>query len=112
MQNDPQSASFSFEPMTPVTYLDRSAEVYANQLAVVDGDLRFTYRQFRDRSLRLAFLLQSKGVASGDRVAVLAPNNHVMLESHYGVPFAGAVLVALNTRLAVAEMIHIVAHAG
>jgi fatty-acyl-CoA synthase len=112
MQKNPYSTSLSFEPMTPVMYLERSANVYADQVAVIDGDLRFTYREFRDRSLRLASLLQSSGVASGDRVAVLARNNHVLLESHYGIPFAGAVIVALNTRLAVAEMIHIVAHAG
>jgi fatty-acyl-CoA synthase len=112
MQNDPPSASFSFEPLTPVSFLDRSAEVHSDQLAVVDGELRLTYRALQDRSLRLAYLLHSMGVEPEDRVAVLAPNSHVLLESHYGVPFAGAVLVAMNTRLAVAELIHIVKHAG
>jgi fatty-acyl-CoA synthase len=111
MKDDAQPASFSFEPLTPVAFLDRSAEVYANQIAVVDGELSFTYRELRDRSLRQARLLHSNGIETGDRVAVLAPNSHVLLESHYGVPSAGAVLVALNTRLAAAELVHIVKHA-
>jgi fatty-acyl-CoA synthase len=110
VQSDLQSKSYSFEPLTPLSFLERSAEVYANQLAVVDGELRISYREFRDRSLRHALLLQSKGVSPGDRVAILAPNNHVLLESHYGVPYAGAVLVTLNIRLAAAELIAIVAH--
>jgi fatty-acyl-CoA synthase len=112
MNNDLQSSSFSFEPLTPISFLDRSAEVYSTQLAVVDGELQLTYKELRERSLRLAHLLQSSGVELGDRVAVLAPNCHVLLESHYGVPFAGAVLVTLNTRLAIAELVHIVEHAG
>jgi fatty-acyl-CoA synthase len=112
MQNKLESRSFSFEPLTPVSFLDRSAEVYADQLAVVDGELRFTYKELHDRSLRLAHLLHSVGIEPADRVAVLAANGHVLLESHYGVPYAGAVLVALNTRLAVAELMYIVTHAG
>ena len=112
MIEDSRTESFSFEPLTPVAFLDRSAVVYGDQLAVVDGAARFTYREFRDRSRRLARFLHSQGVTPGDRVAVLAPNNHVLLEAHYGVPWAGAVLVAMNTRLAVAEMCHIIAHAG
>ncbi len=112
MSNELKHGDFSFEPLTPVSFLDRSAEVYSDRIAVIDGDLRFTYGEFQNRSLRQAHFLHSLGVEPGDRVAVLAPNNHVLLESHYGVPLAGATLVALNTRLAIAELVQIVEHAG
>jgi fatty-acyl-CoA synthase len=93
-------------------YLDRSADVYADRPAVVDGDLVRTYGEFADRCLRQAGLLRALGLDVGDRVAVLAPNTSLLLEAHYGVLYAGLVLVALNTRLAVDELRYIVGHAG
>ena len=106
------SATAAFEPLTPTSFLLRSGRIYADRTAVVDGDHRCTYGQFLERCLRLAGALRNMGVAEGGRVAVLAPNTHVLLETHYGVPFAGAVLVALNPRLSAAELATIVAHAG
>jgi fatty-acyl-CoA synthase len=79
---------------------------------VIDGERRFSYAEFLDRCLRLAGALRAMGVAEGGRVAVLAPNTHVLLEAHYGVPFSGAVLVALNTRLTSADLSFIVSHSG
>jgi fatty-acyl-CoA synthase len=102
----------NFEALTPTAYLDRSAAVFPDRTAVIDGDLRLTYAEFHDRCLRQAGLLAGLGVEPGDRVAVLAPNTHLMLESHYGVLYAGAVLVALNTRLSAAELTYIVGHSG
>jgi fatty-acyl-CoA synthase len=104
--------TMSFEPLTPAAFLARSGAVYADRLAVIDGDRRYTYAQLLERTLRLAGALRSRGVGVGDRVAVLAPNTHVLLESHYGVPFAGTVLVALNPRLTAADLTAIVRHAG
>ena len=104
--------TLSFEPLTPTAFLTRAGAVYANRIAVVDGGLRYTYAQFLERALRLGGALKALGVSSGDRVAVLAPNTHVLLEAHYGVPFAGAVLVALNPRLTAADLTGIVRHAG
>lgn len=102
----------SFEPLTPTAFLDRSAHVHGDRTAVVDGTLRFSYSALRDRSLCLAGALAAAGVRPGDRVAVLAPNTHVLLECHYGVPFAGAVLVTLNTRLTADELGGILEHSG
>jgi len=102
----------SYEPLTPVSFLDRSGAVYGDRPAVVDGRRRFTYRELRDRCLRQAGALAGLGVEHGDRVAVLAANGSLLLEAHYGVAYAGAVLVALNTRLAVAELTAIVDHSG
>ena len=100
----------SFEALTPTAFLRRSASVFADKTAVIDGDQRWTYAQLLERCTRLAGALRNAGVQAGERVAVLAPNTHVLLESHYGVPFAGAVLVALNVRLTAAELSYIIEH--
>ena len=78
---------------------------------VGDG-LRYTYREMLDRCRRLAGGLAARGVEPGHVVSVLSPNTNVLLEAHFGVPYAGAVLNALNTRLSGAELAYIVGHAG
>ena len=105
-------AGFTFTELTPSSFLLRSAEVYADRTAIVDGDLRFTYREFGERVLRITGLLATAGVSPGDRVAVLATNSHVMLELHHGVPMSGAVLVPMNTRLSIQELAYILEHSG
>ena len=101
-----------FEPLTPTAFLVRSGRVYGDRCAVIDGERRFNYAELLDRCLRLGGALCDLGVSEGGRVAVLAPNSHVLLESHYGVPFAGGVLVALNVRLPASELSVIVMHSG
>jgi fatty-acyl-CoA synthase len=102
----------SFEPLTPLLFLERSARVFGGRVAVVEGERRFTYAELRDRSLRLAGALRDLGIDPGDRVAVLAPNTALALEAHYAVPAAGAVLVALNYRLRPVELSEILVHSG
>lgn len=102
----------SFEPLTPTAFLVRAGKVFAERVAVIDEDRRYTYGEFLERTQRLAGGLRGLGVAPGARVAVLAPNTHMLLEAHYGVPFAGAVLVALNSRLTAADLAGIVQHSG
>ena len=105
------TASMSFEPLTPVAFLRRAGLVFAHRIGVIDGDTRYTYGEFLERAQKLAGALRRLGVQPGDRVAVLAPNTHVLLEAHYGVPMAGAVLVALNPRLMPGDHARIVQHA-
>ena len=104
--------SMNYEPLTPIGFLERSALVFGDRLAVVSDGRHFTYEQHWQRSQRQAGLLRAMGVEPGDRVAVLSPNTYVLLESHVGVPLAGAVLVALNTRLKPTEIAAILDHAG
>ena len=85
--------------LTPVSFLERSACVFPDKVAVIHGGRRYTYRQFEERVNRLASALRSAGLAKHDRVAFLCPNIPAMLEAHYGVPGAGGILVAINTRL-------------
>jgi fatty-acyl-CoA synthase len=102
----------SFAALTPVLLLDRAAAGFADRTAVEDGDVTFNYRELAQRCERLAGGLHRLGIRPGDRVAALCTNSHVMLELHFGVLLAGAVLVPLNTRLARQELKHIVEHSG
>ena len=105
-------ADFTFAELTPTAFLRRSADVYAGRDAVVDGDLRLTYRELYDRCRALTGVLAGLGVDPGDRVAVLATNSHVLLEMHHAVPMRGAVLVPLNIRLSPEELSYILDHSG
>ena len=98
--------------LTPLSFLRRSAAVFGGRVAVVHDSRQLTYEQLWKRSLSLAAGLRSAGVGRGDRVAFLSPNTPALLEAHFGVPAAGAVLVAINTRLSQAEVAYIVEHSG
>lgn len=89
----------NFLPLTPLRFLHRTADVYPDRVAIVHGSLRQTWSQTRERCMRLASALVRLGVRPGDTVSVLAPNTPAMLEAHFGVPLAGAVLNAINCRL-------------
>jgi fatty-acyl-CoA synthase len=85
--------------LSPLSFIERTAEVYPERLAIVHGELRQTWAQTYARCRRLASSLQRAGIAKNDTVAVMLPNTPPMVEAHFGVPMAGAVLNALNTRL-------------
>jgi fatty-acyl-CoA synthase len=98
--------------LTPLSFLERSADVFPEQTAVVDGDRRLTWAELHERVRRLAAALQEAGIERGDRVAFLCLNTTELLEAHFGVPRAGGVLVAINTRLMPAEIAYILEHSG
>jgi len=86
-------------PLTPLGFLERSAQVHPQRTAVVHAGLRQTWAQTRDRAYRLASALVKRGVQRGNTVSILAPNTPAMLEAHFGIPLSGAVLNAINCRL-------------
>jgi fatty-acyl-CoA synthase len=98
--------------LTPVSFLARSAYVFPDKAAVVHGSRRYTYRQLAERVNRLASALRAVGLQKHDRVAFICPNIPAMLEAHYGVPGAGGILVAINTRLSSDEIGYILQHSG
>ncbi|HEX5088361.1 MAG TPA: AMP-binding protein [Nocardioides sp.] len=108
----PVAAPYTFDELTPSSFLARSGEVHGDRLAVIDGERRFTYAELADRCRRLTGVLAGLGVRPGDRVAALCSNSSVLLELHQGVPMAGAVLVALNVRLSKTELVAILEHSG
>ena len=94
---DKNAANFS--QMTPLSFIERSAQVYPGRTAVVYGDVRRNWLQTYDRVRRLASALANRGIGRGDTVAVIAANIPEMFECHFAVPMTGAVLNAVNTRL-------------
>ncbi|MDE2592931.1 MAG: acyl-CoA synthetase [Burkholderiales bacterium] len=89
----------NFAALSPLSFIERTAEVYPDRLAIVHGKLRQTWGDTYRRCRQLASALQRHGIGKNDTVAVLLPNTPPMVEAHFGVPMAGAVLNALNTRL-------------
>ena len=102
----------NYQPLTPLSFLARAAHVYPDVTAIVHGNARTTYAEFYARSRRLASALAQAGIGVGDTVSVLLPNVPPMLEAHHGVPMAGAVLNALNTRLDAAAIAFMLDHCG
>jgi fatty-acyl-CoA synthase len=98
--------------LTPLAFLERSASVYRERVAVIDGDRRYTYAELGERVRRQASALRQAGIERNDRVAFMAPNAPPMLEAHFGVPMAGGILVSINTRLSPGEVAYIVDHSG
>ena len=86
----------NYAPLTPISFIERAADVYPQRIAWIHGDMRATYAAFRARARRLAAALAGRGVGPGDTVAVMLPNTPPMLEAHFGVPMAGAVLNSIN----------------
>ncbi len=99
-------------PLTPLEFARRARRLYPDRLAVVDGDRRFTYREFLDRCDRWSSALQGLGVRPGDRVAYIAPNTHAHLEGYYAVPATGAAIVPINYRLTPDDFTYLISHSG
>jgi fatty-acyl-CoA synthase len=102
----------NFQPLTPLSFLERSAAVYPGHTAIIHGRQRFTYAEFYARCRRLASALRGLGISRGDTVSTMLANTPAMLEAHYGVPMTGGVLNTLNTRLDAAIIAFSLDHAG
>ena len=101
----------NFQPLTPLSFLERAGHVFPNHTAIVHGKLSYTYREFYARTRRLASALAARGIQKNDSVSVMLANTPAMLEAHYGIPMAGAVLHCINTRLDAAVIAHQLDHA-
>jgi len=100
----------NFAPLSPVSFLRRAAQIAPGYTAIIHGERRYTYRQFWERSCRLASALTRRGIGPGDCVAIMAANTPEMLEAHNGVPMIGAVLNSLNIRLDAGTIAFILEH--
>ena len=101
-----------YKTLSPISFLDRSADVYPNKPALSYGDITYTYQDFYGRVNKLAGALLKEGIKKGDRVGFLVPNTPAMFEGHYGPLKIGAVLVAINIRLSAREVSYILNHSG
>jgi fatty-acyl-CoA synthase len=102
----------NYVPLTPLSFLARTAAVYPKRPAIVHGAVRHTWAETYDRCRRFAGALARRGIGRGDVVAVIAPNIPALLEAHFAVPMAGAVLNALNTRLDAPALRFMLEHGG
>jgi acyl-CoA synthetase (AMP-forming)/AMP-acid ligase II len=102
----------SYTAQTPLSFLERSARVWPDKVAVIYGSRRLSYAELAAEAVRVARALRASGVELGDRVAYLMPNLPEMLVAHFAVPLAGGILVAINTRLTAEEIAYILRHSG
>ncbi|MGC9270240.1 acyl-CoA synthetase [Acidiphilium sp.] len=100
----------NYQPLTPLSFIARTAAVWPERTAIVHGDRRYTWRDTYQRCRRLAAALAAHGIGANDTVAVMAPNIPEMIEAHFGVAMAGGVLNAINTRLDAATIAYILRH--
>ena len=100
----------NFTPLSPLSFLKRTAEIYPNKKSIIHGHREYTWKQTYERSCQLASALSLKGVGIGDTVAVLAFNTPEIYEAHFGIPMIGAVLNAINIRLDVDTITYILEH--
>ncbi len=100
----------NYAPLSPLSFLERSAFVYPKRVSVIQGSRHYTWQESYDRCRRLASALRNRGIGKGDTVAVMLPNTAAMFECHFGVPMTGAVLNTLNTRLDAEAIAFMLAH--
>jgi fatty-acyl-CoA synthase len=101
----------NFEVLSPLSYLKRAATLYPEEVSAIHGDLRYKWSETYARCIKIASALGKRGIATGDTVAAMLPNIPEMLESHFSIPMAGAVLNAINTRLDARTIAFILGHA-
>jgi fatty-acyl-CoA synthase len=109
-ETDLDKNAANYTPLSPLSFLKRTAAVYPQRTAIVHGDIKRSYAEFYARSRRLASALAQRGIGVGDCVAVMAPNIPEMLEAHFGIPMTGGVINALNYRLDAAAIAFILDH--
>ena len=100
------------QELSPIHWMERAGEVFADRIGATDGDQTYTWRQLRLRNRRFASALRADDLKKGDRIAFLAFNSEPLLLAHHAVPLAGGVLVAINTRLNQDEVAYIIEHCG
>jgi fatty-acyl-CoA synthase len=105
-------STHSYTHLTPLAFLQRASDVFAEKTAIAYGERRLSYSEFGAEATGLAGALRASGVQPGDRVAYMVPNIPEMLVANFGVPLAGAVLVAVNTRLSAEEVRYVCDHSG
>ena len=101
-----------FVPLTPLRCLHRAVDLFGDRVGIVSGERQFTYCEFSERVGRLATALAARGIAAGDRVAYLSFNTHQLLEAYYGVVQAKAIVMPLNVRLSLPELVAVLNHSG
>jgi fatty-acyl-CoA synthase len=110
-ETDLEKNAANYVPLTPLAFMERAAGIYPDQMAVVYGPVRRNWAETYARCRRLASALSKRGIGIGDTVAIMATNTPELFEAHFGIPMAGGILNAINTRLDAASVKFILEHA-
>lgn len=105
-----EKCTANYVPLSPVAFLERTADIYPDRQALVYGGKSWTWHDVRERCRRVASALNKKGIGKNDTISVLAHNTPEMFECHYAIPMAGAVLNTINTRLDAGTIAYIIDH--
>ncbi len=97
-------------PLSPLSFLKRTADIFSTRTAVIYGERRYNWREVYERSCRLASALSARGIGKGDTVSIIAANTPELFEAHFGIPMAGAVLNTINMRLEAHTIAYILEH--
>jgi len=109
--NNLEKNNANYVPLTPITFLERTKDIYPNYEAIIYRDRSYTWKEVYERSTRFASALEKNGIKAGDTVSVMAANTPELFEAHYSVPMTGAVLNTINTRLDSKTVGYILKHA-
>ena len=101
----------NYIPLTPITFLERTKDIYPNYEALIYKNRSYTWREVYDRSILFASSLEKSGIKPGDTVSIMAANTPELFEAHYSVPMTGAILNTINTRLDSKTVSYILKHA-
>ncbi len=110
-ENNLDKNSANYIPLTPITFIERTKDIYPNYEAIIYGNRSYTWREVYERSIKFASALEKKGIKPGDTVSIMAANTPELFEAHYFVPMTGAVLNTINTRLDTKTITYILEHA-
>ena len=100
----------NYVPLSPLTFLERTKDIYPNYEAVVYESRSYTWNEVYKRCVKFASALDKLGVKIGDTVSVMAFNTPEIFEAHYSIPMVGAVINAINTRLDPKTVSYILEH--
>ena len=109
--NNLEKNNANYVPLTPITFLERTKDIYPNYEAIIYRNRSYTWSEVYERCIRFASALEKNGIKAGDTVSIMAANTPELFEAHYSVPMTGAVLNAINTRLDSKTVGYILKHA-
>ena len=110
-ENNLDKNNANYVPLTPITFIERTKDIYPNYEAIIYGNRSYTWREVYERSIKFASALEKNGIKPGDTVSIMAANTPELFEAHYSVPMTGAVLNTINTRLDSKTITYILDHA-
>ncbi len=100
----------NYVPLSPVTFLKRTADIFPNYTSIISENNKFTWKSTFTRCKLFASSLKKRKIKKGDTVSIIAPNSSAMYEAHFAIPMIGAVINTINIRLDAKTVSFILTH--